>query len=371
MTSVEPISILALDIDGVLTDGKVLFDASGEESKAVSYHDIDAVFSARRRGLKVALVTAEDTPWVGFIAARLEIEDVIRQAKDKLKAIQELAERFGVSLGQICYVGDSDRDAPALQAVGLGMAPANAAVSAQQAARIVLKSMGGHGAIHEALHVLEQIQRGLVQQPDDDFLAGVNDASLEDQVSQVQRLATQSIAVLQATSEQLAPRIAKVAQMMLKTWIHGSKVLILGNGGSAADAQHFAAELVGRFERDRKALAAVALTTDTSILTSLGNDFGEEAIFARQVEALGRRGDLAIAISTSGNSANVLAAVQTALRLGIRTVGLIGCGGGQLAEMVDLSLLVPSDDTARIQEAHGFIIHALCKLVEGEGRFSS
>ncbi len=368
MTLIKPISILALDIDGVLTDGKVLLDASGEERKTISYHDIDAVFSARRRGLEVALVTAEDTPWVDFIAARLEIEDVFREAKDKLKAIHELAEHFGVSLGQICYVGDSDRDAPALRAVGLGIAPANATAIAQQAARIVLNSMGGHGAVAEALQSLQKVQHGQKRGPGEDQPTAVGDSSLGDLASQVQRLAVQTVSVLQATSEQLASQIAQVAQMMIRTWACGNKVLIFGNGGSAADAQHFAAELVGRFERDHAALAAIALTTDTSILTSLGNDFGLEAIFARQVEALGCRGDLAIAVSTSGDSANILPAVQAARRLGIQTIGLTGRDGGQLAQMVDISLLVPAYNTARIQEAHGFIIHALCHLIEESPR---
>jgi len=144
----------------------------------------------------------------------------------------------------------------------------------------------------------------------------------------------------------------------------GGKVLLCGNGGSAADAQHVAAELVGRFKAERRGLAAVALTTDTSALTAIANDYGFERVFARQVEALARPGDVVVGLSTSGNSANVLAAVETAKGIGCRTVGLTGRDGGRLGRMVDVHLNVPHDDTARVQEAHITLGHILCDCVE-------
>ncbi len=144
----------------------------------------------------------------------------------------------------------------------------------------------------------------------------------------------------------------------------GNKMLICGNGGSAADAQHFAAELVVRYKKNRSALPAIALTTDTSILTAGGNDFGFETIFERQVEALGKEGDVLIAISTSGNSENVIRAVEKAKERGIKTIGLLGKGGGELKDIVDLALVAPSDNTARIQECHETIIHTICEEIE-------
>ena len=144
----------------------------------------------------------------------------------------------------------------------------------------------------------------------------------------------------------------------------GSKLLAFGNGGSAADAQHLAAELAGRFERERPALPALALTANTSDLTAIGNDYGFEQVFARLVEAHGRPGDVAIAISTSGNSENVLRGVDAARARGLRSIGLTGKGGGKLAARVDVAVVVPSDVTARIQEAHATIVHVLCELVE-------
>ncbi len=158
--------------------------------------------------------------------------------------------------------------------------------------------------------------------------------------------------------------IEKAASVMASTLIAAHKIMLCGNGGSAADSQHIAAELVGRFFEDRKALAAVALTTDTSTLTSVGNDYGFEDIFARQVAAIGRAGDCLIAISTSGNSRNVIRAAEISRAAGIHTIGLLGRGGGELLKLCDVSILVPSTTTARIQEAHIFIGHTLCAMVE-------
>jgi D-sedoheptulose 7-phosphate isomerase len=165
-------------------------------------------------------------------------------------------------------------------------------------------------------------------------------------------------------AEQYASRIEAVAHQMAEVLRRGGKLLFFGNGGSAADAQHLAAEFVNRFLRDRDALAAVALTTDTSALTSIGNDLGFDQVFSRQVEALGRPGDLVVAISTSGNSPNILRGVEAARRLGCATVGLTGGSGGLLATHVDEAFVVPSAETPRIQETHITLGHALCALVE-------
>jgi len=148
----------------------------------------------------------------------------------------------------------------------------------------------------------------------------------------------------------------------------GHKILLFGNGGSAADAQHIAAELTGRYKIERKGLPAIALTTDTSALTAIGNDYGYEYLFSRQVEALARKGDMVIGISTSGNSQNVVYALEKAKEIGCRTVGFSGKGGGKMNDVCDLNIIVPSDDTARIQEMHILIGHILCQLIDNEYR---
>lgn len=171
-------------------------------------------------------------------------------------------------------------------------------------------------------------------------------------------------ALCAAMERDMVPLIAETAELLVSRFKDGSKLLIMGNGGSAADAQHFAAEIVGRFKLERAALPAVALSTDTSILTAIGNDYGFDAVFSRQVEALATAGDVVIGISTSGNSPNVLKALELARGRSCRTVGLLGKDGGSIKAACDLALIVPSSDTPRIQEGHITIIHIICDLVE-------
>lgn len=180
----------------------------------------------------------------------------------------------------------------------------------------------------------------------------------------IERAFQESIDAKQQFLRQQLPALEKAIDVIAARLLAGNKVMFFGNGGSAADAQHLAAEFVNRFLRDRRALAAIALTTDTSALTSIGNDLGFDQVFSRQVEALGRPGDLVVAISTSGNSPNVLRAVEAARRLGCITVGFTGGSGGRLAKVVDEAFVVPSAETPRIQETHITLGHALCALVD-------
>jgi len=168
-------------------------------------------------------------------------------------------------------------------------------------------------------------------------------------------------------SQALAEPIAHAGALLAKALRAGGKVLACGNGGSAADAQHFAAELVNRFEMERAPLAAVALTTDGSTLTSIANDYAYEQVFAKQVRAIGRRGDVLLAISTSGNSANVVEAMRAAAELGLRVVALTGNGGGRMGALLsarDLHICVPHKRTARIQEVHLLVLHCLCDGID-------
>ena len=167
--------------------------------------------------------------------------------------------------------------------------------------------------------------------------------------------------------ELLAAPIAQAAELMVGSLLANGKILACGNGGSAGDAQHFVAELVGRFERERQSLAAVALSTDTSILTAVGNDYGFDYVFDKQVRALGQPGDILLAISTSGNSANVIKAIEAAHDNDLRVVALTGKGGGQIGQLLregDIHLCVPADRTARIQETHILTIHCLCDGID-------
>ena len=183
-------------------------------------------------------------------------------------------------------------------------------------------------------------------------------------VERIQQIARESIETKRAFFESHSARVLEAASMIVGSVKAGGKLLVLGNGGSAADAQHIAAELVNRLTGDRPPIAAIALTTDTSILTSIGNDSSFDEVFERQVRALGRAGDVVLAISTSGNSPNVLRAVSAARELNIKTIGMTGRSGGKLAVLADVALVVDAESTQRIQETHITIGHVLCELIE-------
>ena len=169
---------------------------------------------------------------------------------------------------------------------------------------------------------------------------------------------------IQAVMGSMEASLEVAATLLVDTLKRGNKVLLCGNGGSAADAQHIAAELTGRYKSERRGLPAIALTTDTSALTAISNDYGYAKVFDRQVEALANKGDLLIGISTSGNSDNILSALTTAKALGCTIIGLSGRDGGKMNDLCDVNLVVPSDDTPRIQEIHILLGHTLCQIVD-------
>lgn len=183
-------------------------------------------------------------------------------------------------------------------------------------------------------------------------------------IDSIERALEEHRLLVDTVRRDLVPQVAQAASILIDCTLSGGKIMWCGNGGSAADAQHLAAELIGRFKRERQPIASIALTTDTSVLTCVGNDYGFSDIFSRQVEALAVPGDVLVAISTSGNSENVLRAVQAVKPKGVRCIGLLGRDGGKLKALCDLSLVIPSQDTARIQEMHITLGHILCDLLE-------
>lgn len=180
----------------------------------------------------------------------------------------------------------------------------------------------------------------------------------------IEEIFEESIQVKRAALRQNKEAMLAVVNMLTAALKKGRKIIFFGNGGSAADSQHIAAEFIGRFQKERRALAAIALTTDTSVLTALGNDYGFNILFSRQIEGIGQKGDVAFGISTSGNSVNVIEGVKKARRMGLKTISMTGNSGGKLARLTDISLIVPAKNTARIQESHICMAHAICELVE-------
>lgn len=188
-----------------------------------------------------------------------------------------------------------------------------------------------------------------------------------DIVNHLQSIFVESIKTKESVMQSLLPQVAKAGELLAATLKAGGKVLSCGNGGSACDAQHFTGEIVGRFQIERDGLAAVSLTADTGLLTALANDYGYENLFSRQVKALGRKNDLLLAISTSGNSKNIINSIGQAHSSGLRVVALTGKDGGKIAKALDdqdVEIRVPSKVTARIQEVHILIIHSLCEIVD-------
>jgi D-sedoheptulose 7-phosphate isomerase len=349
---VNTVQVLALDIDGVLTDGTACQTDKHDEEKRYCFHDLDAVAQAQWSGIMVALVTGEDTPAVSGIAERFGVEQVMRGAKDKVSALSELSAGLNISLDHFCYIGDSDRDAPALSEVGLGLAPANATPMAKAAAHIVLSHSGGAGAVAEAVSLLSRLSQN-----------GETSPVME---LEMRRIVSDSIAAHQSMLEQSLPVLVQVAQTFIRAIRAGRKILFFGNGGSAAEAQHVAGELIGRFAQESSPWPAIALTTDTSVLTAIGNDWEYAEVFARQVRGLTRPGDVVVGISTSGRSPNVLRGLDAGRQSGATTIGFTGADGVSMSDHSDICFLAPATATSRVQELSLLAWHSICELVERE-----
>jgi D-sedoheptulose 7-phosphate isomerase len=344
------ILLLALDVDGVLTDGSVTLTPSGEESKGIAFRDIDALSRARRAGLRIALVSGEEGPLVMAIAGKTGAEFVLPGAKDKVTALEALSANAAVPLSRICFVGDADRDALAFPSVGLSFCPADGSRAARRTASRVLTAKGGAGAVEEAVELLlESGEQG-------DLRPGFE--------LTLRRIAEDSLRAHEKLLIESMPTLAEIASVITRALKAGRRIYFCGNGGSAADAQHVAAELVGRFALERDPFPALALTTDTSILTAIGNDWDFKEIFSRQVRAHARPGDVVVGISTSGKSANIVRALEVGRELGAITLAFTGRNGGAVAKAAELNFKAPDAATPRVQELHLLAWHGICEVVE-------
>lgn len=343
------ILLLALDVDGVLTDGSVNITRSGEESKGIAFRDLDALARARRAGLRVALVTGEEGPLVMAIAAKAGAEFVLPGAKDKVTALEALSANAAVPLSRICFVGDADRDALAFPLVGMSLCPADGSRAARRTASRVLGAKGGAGAVEEVVELL-------LGEGEGDLRPGFENT--------LRRIAEDSLRAHEKLVVESMPTLAEIASVITRALKAGRRIYFCGNGGSAADAQHVAAELVGRFALERDPFPALALTTDTSILTAVGNDWDFKEIFSRQVRAHARAGDIVVGISTSGKSANVVRALEVARECGAMTMAFTGRNGGAVAKAAELTFKAPDAATPRVQELHLLAWHGICEVVE-------
>lgn len=343
------IKLVIFDIDGVLTDGSIIVDSGGSEQKKLNIKDIDAIYELKRQGFLLAAITGEQTDIVTYFKGRFPWDCFCAGNKRKLEAVCALTEELGVTLEETAYVGDGKYDLEVLPQVGLSFCPADAIEEARRQADIILSRPGGSGCVWELLDILR-----IHNQP------ALPEHFFYERLAEHRRL-FHSL----ASDQKLIRDVMAVGQALVERLSDGGKLLLCGNGGSAADAQHIAAEFIGRFYRERAPLDAEALTVNSSALTALGNDYGYERIFVRQLQAKARPGDVLIGISTSGVSKNVLEALRWGKGQGLLTVMLMGDYRPQELEgLCAFTLRAPSTVTPRIQEAHIFIGHLLAEFVE-------
>lgn len=343
------IELIVFDIDGVITDGSVIIDSKGHEQKQINLKDIDAIFELHRRGYKLAAITGEDTEIVDYFEKRFPWEYFYRGNKTKKETMQQIEAGTGISREHICYVGDGKYDIEPLTYAGLGLCPANAIDKARGAADVILQNDGGKGCLWEILSILEQYN-------DEDCAQNYFLRRLEEHTQLFKKL---------ASDQYLTGQVMEIGDRIIEMFCRGGRLFLCGNGGSAADAQHIATEFISRFCRERPGLNAEALSTNTSTLTAIGNDYSFERVFARQLEAKAKEGDMVIGISTSGTSKNVLEALRYAEKHGIVSVLLMGgYENPELNDAADYVIKVPAIITPRIQEAHIFIGHVIAEYVE-------
>lgn len=342
------IKLVLFDIDGVLTDGSVYIDNDGRETKKISFDDIDAIFKLKKIGIKIGFITGEKNSFTAYVNNRFQPNYFYEECKglDKYQAFQNIIKSAKLKKDEVCYVGDTEKDVAILKELNHSYAPADADIYASSAAKHITRAKRGAGVIKEVTHII--LQR--------------NDVLKTPQIEINEHL--EIIEKIQKDSE-LITQIETAAKLISQCFKKGGRLLICGNGGSAADSQHLATEMVSKYEFERKAMDAEALTVNTSSLTAIGNDFNFNETFARQVEAKGRQGDVLLAISTSGRSRNVIRALEMARQKRIQTIAFVGeAKTDEIKKILDVCISVPSMITARVQEAHILIGHIICGMVE-------
>lgn len=336
---------VVFDIDGVITDGKVYINDVGKEMKSVNMKDIDAIFELHRRGYPLAAITCENSPFTEYVKTRFPWSFFFSNVKDKGNIIEKIRSE---GLEYIVYVGDGIKDISAFLKSNFRVCPEDAIPNVKELANYTLKNVAGSGGLWELIDVCESLNRNM---PNTD---GLWKTILNKHLLLIDSIMNDTI---------YNENVVLAAKIISQAYKNKNKVLIFGNGGSAADAQHIAAEFVSRFKREREPFACEALTVNTSILTAISNDYSFEKVFSRQLESSLCEGDVAIGISTSGKSQNVIEALNLAAKKGGKTILLTGQHNSDLFQY-DVVLCVPSSDTARIQEVHILTGHYWAEYVE-------
>ncbi len=346
----DNIRAVITDIDGVLTDGKLTLCGGAENNKKICFKDLDTVTLFREKGIKFGIISGESDEFTNLINQKMCPDFFASGCKDKKKKLEEISDKEGIALSSICYIGDGKYDIEAIEAAGIGVCPLDAIEEVKQVSDFVLERKGGDGCLASVFSLLFG---------EEDIALNIeNDIVLKD------LLEHKRIVELIIRDRDLQNTICRVVEAIFKSLRQGGQLLLCGNGGSAADAQHLATELVSRFYCERIALNAEALTVNTSTLTAVGNDYSFKTVFARQVEAKGKSGDILVGLSTSGESENVIEAMKSAKQMNLKTVAFTGKKDSTLKHLADMAVVVPAEDTPRIQEMHILVGHVICELVE-------
>jgi D-sedoheptulose 7-phosphate isomerase len=354
--SVRDLDLIVYDFDGVMTDNRVYVSQGGEEAVSCNRSDGLAVGMLRQAGVPQLIISTEVSEVVAARAKKLGL-DVIQACEDKAQALAQFCTTHGYDVKRVLYVGNDVNDLAAMRLSGYPVSPADGHASIRSIAKLVVGAEGGAGVIRELADKL--LADGTT--PATAASCPV-DANL---VEQVRAEFADAIKLRETLmrDDALLSSLCELAHAIARAIRGGGKVIFAGNGGSFADAQHLAAEFVGRFMRERSPLAGVALGTNSSTVTAIGNDYRFDDIFVRELQAVAKRGDVFIPISTSGNSGNLVEAIRAAETMGVTTWALLGKGGGKIAAMCR-SIVVPSKHTARIQEIHITLGHIVCGLVD-------
>lgn len=354
----DKIKALLFDVDGVMTDGRKYINGEGIEIKSLALKDIDTFQLLKNSGYIIGCITGEDTVFCRQLIKMQPLDYAKVGCKRKVDALNEVEEKYHITSAEICYIGDGKYDIDVLEKVGLAVCPNDAIEEVKKVSDIVLKTKGGEGCIAETYTLLRKMNKESVANCNNKCtMASV----LTNRIAEHQDIISK---IIEDTS--YIKHLEKAINILLESYQNRGCLFLCGNGGSAADAQHLAAEMVGRFYLERKALSAEALTVNTSILTSLANDYDYNMIFARQLEAKAEEGDVLIGITTSGTSENIIQAFQKAKEMHLKTILMTGdiSEYTPILRYTDCLLAVPSQNTPRIQEVHILTGHIICEIVE-------
>ena len=343
------IKLIVFDIDGVLTDGSYLIDTKGNEFKKINFKDLDSFTKLKQLNIDILFLTGEKNYISEYFYKKFQPTYFIDGAKDKIKILKDFCTSNNLKFDDICYIGDGKNDIDCMKKCKISIAPLNAITEVKNVANYNLNIKGGDGVVYEVYNIIKNIT-----------------TSSNNDLKQFNKIINEHNEILRKIwNDDILKQKIDLAINIIKSSLENKKmILVCGNGGSAADAQHFVAELVSKFNYDRKSLGAIALTTNSSILTSIGNDYDFDNIFKRQIEGLGKENDVLIAISTSGNSTNIKLAIEEAIKRNMKVILLTSEICNYKDDKNLIILKVPSEKTPRIQEIHIMIIHYICEIIE-------